>query len=60
MRYIIIFPFLVVVLTSCVTGVRYTGDEFYYTREGVEYSCREPKPYLGGNCKGITDWEDYE
>lgn len=45
-------------LVSCAgTLGRYSGDEFYYSgADGVRYSCREPKPYPGGNCKRESDW----
>lgn len=52
--------FTVIIVSSCTTTGRYTGDEYYYTEDGIEYSCREPKAYKGGNCKKITEWEDYE
>lgn len=46
------------VLASCGTSGfgRYTGDEYYFTQNGVRYSCREPKAYPGGNCKPESQW----
>lgn len=44
-------------LAACTSIGRYTGDEYYYTgADGTRYSCREPKPYPGGNCKRELDW----
>jgi hypothetical protein len=41
-----------------VAGRSYTGDEFYYTQDGINYTCREPKPYRGGNCRRADQWRD--
>lgn len=43
-------------LSACSTIGRYTGDEFYYAENGVHWSCREPKPYRGGNCRPEAAW----
>lgn len=58
-RYFLILP-LAIVMVSCQTIGVYTGDEFYYTENGKFYSCREPAPYKGGNCRLEIDWEDIE
>lgn len=48
---------LAALAAGCVTFGRYTGDEYYYTKDdGVLWSCREPKPYAGGNCRPESDW----
>lgn len=46
------------VIVSCVSTGKYTGSEYYYTVDGVNWSCREPKPYKGGNCKPFNDWKN--
>lgn len=38
----------------------YTGDEYYYDRDGQHYSCREPAPYLGGNCRLLEEWPEHD
>lgn len=44
-------------MTACATlSGQYTGDEYYYTKDGENWSCREPKPYLGGYCRPEKDW----
>lgn len=43
-------------LSSCASMGQYTGDEYYYTENGVRWSCREPKAYKGGNCKPEAQW----
>jgi hypothetical protein len=44
------------VLAGCGTLGRYTGDEYYYTENGVYWSCREPMPYKGGTCMPEALW----
>lgn len=44
------------VLAACAG--RYTGDESYYTEKGVAWSCREPAPFKGGNCRIESSWPD--
>ena len=47
---------LLISITGCA-GLRYTGSEFYYTTpDGVHWSCREPKPFKGGNCRPEALW----
>jgi hypothetical protein len=43
-------------LSACVSMGRYTGDEYYFTKDSQRYSCREPQPYPGGNCKLESQW----
>ena len=55
MRYLLIIA--IVSLTACGTN-KYKGPEFYYTdTQGVKMSCREPKPYEGGNCQPRDEWK---
>ena len=54
-----ITPLMFVVLASlasCAGGSKYTGDEYYYKENGVNWSCREPKAFKGGNCKPEREW----
>lgn len=45
-------------LAACVSTGCYTGDEFYYSQAGVDWSCRAPAPYEGGNCRPEASWPD--
>jgi hypothetical protein len=46
-------------LVACAggSGKFYTGQEYYYTVNGINWSCREPKAYKGGNCKPESEWD---
>lgn len=48
--------FVAVLLSSCATT--YTGNEYYYTEGTTSWTCREPAPYEGGNCKPEGEWEE--
>lgn len=49
------------VLVSCATvSDRYLGDTYYYSVNGVEYECREPEAYFGGNCKPAREWDNLD
>lgn len=47
---------LAALMAGCATAGRYTGDEYYFTQDGVNWSCREPAPFKGGNCKPVSQW----
>lgn len=50
---------LAALAAGCGTAGRYTGDEYYYTgADGVLWSCREPAPWQGGNCRVESQWPD--
>ncbi len=55
MKYILI----VLLVSGCATlGNKYVGQSYYYTAsDGVEWECRPPAAYPGGNCKPETEWE---
>lgn len=45
----------VMVLAAC--SARYVGTEYYYTdASGIDWSCREPRPYKGGFCAPVAAW----
>lgn len=46
------------ILASCATTGRYTGNTFYYSDAGAVWSCREPEPWRGGNCRPDGQWPD--
>lgn len=46
-------------LAACSTPGRYTGDTYYYDApDGTHWSCREPRPWPGGNCMPDAAWPD--
>jgi len=55
-KYVIFKMAILVTLASCANGNIYTGDEYYYKNNGINWSCREPKAFKGGNCKPEKEW----
>lgn len=50
---------LTLCLVACAggSGKFYTGQEYYFQVNGINWSCREPAAYKGGNCKPESEWD---